>query len=158
MILRMKKFFWAIVACVTLMFGSCTTHKQTSATTEIQAVIHQYPTVADLEVMDKVEAKTVWSFRPFHLGEPSLSLAKGNLIAETLKKVDADVLLEPQFIFARTPYGIRELVVTGFPAKFKNFRKATSDDLKALECGAKPNERKVYNVSENKLFKFLGGK
>ncbi len=150
----MNKFL-VLIACAAVFFGSCTTHKQTSTTAEVQTVIQQYPTVADLDVMDKVEAKTAWSFRPFNLGEPSLSMAKGNLIAETLKEVGADVLLEPQFIFKRTPYGMRELTVTGFPAKFKNFRNATEADLKALDCVAQPNERTRYNEAGSIFSKLL---
>ncbi len=146
-----------MIAGVVLTLSSCTTLTRTASTTNVQTGVHQYPTVADLDIKDKVENTLEWNFRPFHIGEPSLTLAKGNLIAETLKKHDADILLEPQFIFTKSSFGIRRLVVTGFPAKFKDFRKATDQDLKALEAGGKTNVRTVYNIANKKsILKILG--
>ncbi len=133
------------------MLSSCTTITKTATSADVQTGIYQYPTVADLDVKDKSETSMTWSFRPCHIGEPSLALAKGNLMAQTLKDLDADVMLEPQFIYTRTSYGERRLVLTGFPAKFRNFRKATAADLEALKSGVPANERKTYNVSRGGL-------
>lgn len=151
----MKRLFFALTCCTLLVFNSCTTITKTATTADVQTGIHQYPTVADLEVKSKVESTKTWNFRPFHIGEPSLGLAKGNLIAETLKENDADVMLEPQFIFTRTSYGERCLVLTGFPAKFKNFRRASASDLEALKTNAQPNERTHYNVARRGLLKLF---
>ena len=74
------------------------------------------------------------------------------LIAETLKANNADVLLEPQFSFQKTSYGERVLIVTGFPATFKNFRKATADDLEAIKACRYANEKTDYNDCGGKLF------
>ena len=65
-------------------------------------------------------------------------------IAELLEEQKADVLLEAQFTFQRTPYGERVLTVTGFPAVYKNFRKATKGDLDAIKA-IPANEKTTYN-------------
>ncbi len=147
------RHLYIIVACaLTLVLASCSTVRKTATTVGVNTGVYQYPTVADLEVKDKVEKVMTWGFRPFHLGEPSLDVAKGNLMAETLKEQDADVMLEPQFIFSRTSYGERRLTLIGYPAKFKDFRKATPQDIEALKVNVKPNDRKVYNVAKKKFF------
>ena len=150
----MKNLFLTIACGLALMLASCSTMTKTAATANVKTGIYQYPTVADLDIKDKVEKEMTWSFRPFHLGEPKLSDAKGNLIAETLKECDADVMLEPQFISSRTSFGERRLTLTGFPAKFKNFRRATKEDIEALKANDTPNTRTLYNVTKKK--KFLG--
>ena len=148
----MKNLFIATALGLALTLASCSTVTKTAATADVNTAIYQYPTVADLERKAKVEKDMTWSFRPFHLGEPKLDTAKGNLVAETLKENDADVMLEPQFIFSRTSYGERRLTLTGFPAKFKNFRKASKEDIEALKANTTPNERTLYNVAKKKLF------
>jgi len=156
----MKQKLFTLLAACALVLSSCTTVKQTATTAAVETSIHQYPTVADLDIKNKVEARTTWGFRPFHIGEPKLEVAKGNLIAETLKANNADVLLEPQVIFTRTSYGERVLTISGYPAAFKNFRKATEADLEALKATrcCPENQRTVYNVARNNIFKKLFGK
>lgn len=85
----------------------------------VESTVVTYPEVADLEIQQKATQTMTWSFRPFHLGEPSKQVAQGNLVAQLLKANNADVLLEPQFVFERTSYGERVLTVTGFPATYK---------------------------------------
>ncbi|MBQ8225982.1 MAG: hypothetical protein IJZ92_00880 [Bacteroidaceae bacterium] len=131
-----------------LGLASCTTIKRTADTVNIDAKISQYPTVADLEVHKKVEVTKTWNFRPFHIGEPKMKYLKGNMIAEILKEAGADVLLEPQIIYSRTSFGERKYTISGYPATFKNFRKATKADLEALKTEQPEHERTVYNVSQ----------
>ena len=139
-----KNLLMAVVASV-LLCSSCNTVKQTASTVNVQNEVCTSPTVADLEVMEKVELKKEWNFRPFHVGEPKLSFQKGNLIAESLQKMGADVLLEPQVSFTRTSYGPRVLIITGYPAKYKNFRKATKEDLEALKAYPVLNKTEKLN-------------
>ncbi|MGM9694285.1 MAG: hypothetical protein ACI3YC_04680 [Alloprevotella sp.] len=133
-------------AVALLLFSSCTTVRRTAGVADVQAVVQQYPTVADVEVLPKAEAQKTWNFKICHWGETKLSDAKPALIAELLKEKGADVLLEPQFIFSRKSYGERVLTVTGFPAKLKNFRKATPEDLEALKVNLPPSKKTVYKV------------
>ena len=136
--------YLSLAAGLMLMASSCTTIKKTATTAEVDNTVVTYPTVADLEVKGKTSKTMTWSFSPCHIAEPKLSTAKGNLIAELLEEQKADVLLEAQFSFQRTPYGERVLTVTGFPAVYKNFRKATKGDLDAIKA-IPANEKTAYN-------------
>lgn len=143
-------FFCAtLLAC---LLTSCSTIKKTATTVDVVHGIYAYPTVADLEIKDKVEMRSSWTFRPFHIGEPNMKTVKGNLIAETLQQIDADVLLEPQVSFSKTSYGERVLQITGYPAKYKNFRKASSQELDAIKACNVPNIREKFNHSKGDMF------
>ena len=148
----MKNVLSSLFVCGLLMLSSCSTVYKTATVTEVGNNVQTYPEVADLDIQPKVTGMETWSFKPFHIGEPKLSTVKGNLIAETLKKYKADIMLEPQFMFQRTAYGERVLTVTGFPATFKNFRKATKSDLEAIKACRQPNLSKKYNEGNGKLF------
>ena len=143
--MKIKGIFVALASL--LLCASCTTLKKTSTTVAVQNVVCTSPTVADLEVLDKVELRKEWNFRPFHIGEPKMAMVKGNLISESLQKLDADVLLEPQVNFSRTSYGARVLVITGYPAKYKNFHKATDKELEAIKAYPTPNKTNKLNTS-----------
>lgn len=145
----MKKLAFIATCFLTLMVTSCTTVKKTSASVNVEAQVKQYPTIADLDIHSKKVEKTYsWYWNPFKR-EPMLSVLKGNLIAEILQETGGDVLLEPNIIYTKESFGKRTLTVFGFPATFKNFRKATEADLKALEItkDMPANERTEYNMS-----------
>lgn len=149
----MNKLALSVLSGALLLITSCsTTVIKTATTADVNNSISSYPEVVDLEVHDKVTQTMTWTFKPFHIGEPKKATAKGNLIAETLKEVKADVLLEPQFIFQKTSYGERVLTVIGFPATYKNFRKATPADIEAIKACNNMNEKIKYNAGANGLF------
>lgn len=140
-----------LTLCVVL-FSSCQVTLRTGTTAPVEDIgVHQYPTVADLDVKEEKVTQTVeWNFVPFNLGQPSMKVRKSNLIAEMLQSHSGDVLLEPQTIFTKESFGKRTLTVSGFVGKFKNFRKASETDLKALAVGYKEAEKPVYNVANKK--------
>lgn len=145
----MKRNFILLLAGMALLATSCSTvRKSTSTSMAVESGVYQYPTVADLDVKPKVEKQIVWNFVPFNLGQPSLENRKQNLKADIIKENGADVLLEPQIVYTKKPYGERTLTITGYPATFKDFRKATEADLKALEVVIPAPQMKVYNVSQ----------
>lgn len=120
--------------------------------------VKQYPTVADLDVNPQKVSKTEeWEFVPFNIGQPSMKIRKSNMVADLLRDNDADVLLEPQTVFVKQPFGKRTLTITGFSAKFSNFRKATEEDLKALESAGAPSTKRVYNVNKKNIIKEIDG-
>lgn len=133
-----------VLAVAAFFTTSCTTVKLTSQTAEVHTAVVQYPTVTDLDVMEKATATVKWGWDPFK--RISLNTRKGNLVANLLKEKDADVLLEEQFVMEYHGWGNYTLTVTGYPAKFKGFRKATASDLDALRA-ANPT---IYNVSKKK--------
>ena len=53
-------------AVALLLFSSCTTVRRTAGVAEVQAVVQQYPTVADLEVLPRAEATKTWKFKICH--------------------------------------------------------------------------------------------
>lgn len=140
----MKKLILTVMtAMFVLCVTSCTTVKKTSYIAEVQTAVVQYSTVTELEVMEQATATVEWGWNPFR--RISLDTRKGNLVANLLKAKDADVLLEEQFIYESNGFS-GTLTVTGYPAKFKGFRKATEADLDALRA-ANPG---IYNVSKSK--------
>lgn len=153
----MKRNTILLLAGIALLATSCSTvKKSTSTSMMVESGVYQYPTVADLDVKAKAEKQIRWEFMPFNLGQPSLENRIQNLKADIIKENNADVLLEPQMVYTKKPYGERTLTITGYPATFKNFRKATDQDLKALEIVVPAPEMKVYNVAQpwyKRLFK-----
>lgn len=120
---------------------SCSTVKKTAQTAEVNTAIIQYPTVTDLEVLEPATMSTSWSWNPFV--RTSLKTRKSNLVANLLKEQGADVLLEERYIVESDGLGGGRLTVTGYPAKFKGFRKATPADLEAI----KAVNSTVYNLT-----------
>ncbi|MBO5025485.1 MAG: hypothetical protein J6C86_05010 [Bacteroidaceae bacterium] len=148
----MNKLALSALSGALLLVTSCTTINKTATTADISNNIKSYPEVVDLDVQAKTALSMTWTFKPFHIGEPKLSTAKGNLIAEALSATKADVLLEPQFIYTKTSYGERVLSVTGYPATYKNFRKATPEDIEAIKACNNANEKIHHNSGGNGLF------
>lgn len=144
--------------CLGAIASSCSTVSNTSSSEPIKSIVDQYPTVANLDVdSQKVEKTVTWDWSIFG-SQYSFTQRKKNLTADLLKEKNADVLVEPQYIFTKTMFGPRTLTIYGFPAKFKNFRNATVDDIHAIGMinGTPCNdEQKAPNKS---LLSFLSHK
>lgn len=136
------------------LLSSCMVTQKMAVTAPVEDIgVHQYPTVADLDVKPQKVSKTEeWNFVPFNIGQPSLDNRKSNMIAEMLDANGGDVLLEPHTVYTKEMFGKRSLTISGFVASFDNFRKASDEDLKALEIGYKNSETPVYNVAKKPLF------
>lgn len=155
------RYSYVFLLIASLGFASCKTLKKaTSVTQHIDVNINQYPTMVDLSVSpQKVEKTIIWDYSLFQIGQPSFEDRKGNLIADIVKENAADVLLEEQSIYTKIPFGKRTLTITGYPAKYKNFRKADKEDLQALEImnsrvfSKKTTVIKKYNSEKKGLMK-----
>lgn len=143
-----------LLICVAATFSSCKLTQKMAVVAPVNDIgVHQYPTVADLDVKPQKVTKTEeWNFVPFNWGQPSLDIRKGNMIAEMVNENDGDVLLEPQTVYRKKIFGKRSLTISGFVASFDNFRKASDDDLKALELGYNTGKQRVYNVASKSPF------
>lgn len=120
-----------LLVAVALVSSSCTSITKTSASTNVEASVEQYPLVSDLVVGQKISKTTTW---PWLLLNPiSLTDRRDNLIADMLKEYNADVLVDIETQFEKSLFGRRSLTVTGYVATFKNFRNATEDDLHILK-------------------------
>ena len=146
-----------LLACAAAL-ASCTVTQKTAVTAPVTDVsVRQYPTVADLEVKpQKVERTETWPFVPFNWGQPTMKVRKGNMVADLLAENGADVLLEPQTVFTKRFLGPRKLTVTGYAATFSNFRKATKEDLEALDMAVPAHEKKVYNLAQRETAVAMG--
>lgn len=145
------KNYILMFACITLL-ASCKVTQKTAVTAPVEDIgVHQYPTVADLKVKPQKVSKTEeWNFVPFNIGQPTLNIRKGNMIAEMVNENGGDILLEPQTQYTKKLFGKRTLTISGFVASFENFRKASDEDLKALKIGYKESAKPVYNVARKK--------
>lgn len=143
----MKASVLVVLFCAAA-FTSCTTVEKSSRTLSVETSVAQYPTVADLSVQVRTSKTVEWKHAFFNWGLPPLEVRKGSLVAEVLKETNADVLLEPQFAYAKNFLGKCTLTVTGYPASFSHFRRATPEDLEALREDCPAHKRRVYNVAQ----------
>ena len=113
----MKKFL-IIVPLACLFFSSCITNYtiKTASTKEVD-----FNVTADLEIAQtKIRYKYVYN-------GGNISVAKENAINEALKMHgDADILVSPQYEINYIDV-ITEIIVSGFPAKYKNLRSISTD-------------------------------
>ena len=114
----MKRFL-ILAPFASIILGSCTTLSMKTATTkEVQVSV-----TSDLEIAQrKIRYKYV-----FDNSDYRLSVAKENAISEALKiNGDADILVSPQYEVSILD-SQTEIIVSGFPAKYKNLRSISTD-------------------------------
>jgi hypothetical protein len=145
-----------LVVCCAVFFASCVTISKTESGNTRNIVglgVTQIPTVATLEVSSTkvtelftVKAKNKFSMPILSFGkkndamllskEKAVESVKAHAVAKMLVKFNADVLIEPRFAFETvstnksTTYNI---IVSGYPGTYKNFRTATVADKELLE-------------------------
>lgn len=124
----MKKLL--LLSAIMLLMVSCTTVKKTSVSVQIAPKMTQYPAVANLDVKDRIEKTTSWTFNP--LNNVTLEQRKKNLIADVLLENNADVLVEPRYVHKVDRLFYHTLTVSGYPATYKNFRNVEESDIKVL--------------------------
>lgn len=150
----MKTNFFFI--CFIVFLGtSCKVIKtQTAKSVDIYGagVIHK-PIIVDMDVN---ETKVTGTFAVS--GSSNIEEAKGIAVAELVKKENADLLVEPIFEIEtfQTGNGMN-VKVTGFPAKYKNFRPIQSSDIELLKVG-EIQKAKVYEANPSKGKKGVGSK
>lgn len=123
--------------------------QQTATTVDIDAKVVQVPTVADLDVQpQRVAGTQTWRWKFFNLDQLSIGQRKQNLIYDMVNEAKADVLVEPQVRFTKKLFGERTLTISGYPATYKNFRKPSEEDLKAIRA-ANGTPEKVVVVGDS---------
>lgn len=120
----MKKVF-LVVAVAALAFTSCTTTMKTASSIEVANQLNSF-TKADLEVSD---TRITYTFRPEKKERRGgTQNVYNHAVAAALRaNGGGDLLVAPQFeTRIRTGlFGgrkIKEVTVSGYPAKYKNFR------------------------------------
>lgn len=144
----MRTLILWLAAGISLILVSCTTVSSTSAVAEVDAKVVQFPTVADLDVGTQRTATVTWPWMPFNILQPSLETRQKNLMAQMISEAGADILVEPRITTKGGFFGTQSMTITGYPAKFKSFRKATATDLRALRSNISPLESRIYDVSK----------
>lgn len=97
----------------------------------VEPNIRVTPMIADLEVSEKKISGTATMGYSSGIGAP-IEECKRSAIGNALIASEADVLIEPFYIIETTEYSVT-VQVSGFPAKYKNFRKDTE---KMMEINA----------------------
>ena len=125
----MIKIIYLIV--ISAFMTSCIIKKTETATTKILYVngvgIIQNPTIVDLDVNGaKVSGRAVAKF-----GE-NIEDVKTLLVAEVLRKANADVLVEPRYVIA-TINNESIITVSGYHATYKNFRPIKEENIKLIK-------------------------
>lgn len=119
-----------LIPAAMIMLQSCatadyhhTSRKATAKTRYIsQSSITETTVVTDLIVEDK---KVNGSFSGTNVDEES---AKSLAVADALKKVNAEVMVEPVFEVEVKDFRDISVQVQGYPARYKNFRSPTRED------------------------------
>lgn len=121
-----------ILFCATLFLMSCSSVSKYSSgkTIDITPTIVQKPTVADMQVNDQ---KVTGSHSGKIKTTPFESI-KNEAVANALKTTNADVLVEPRFE-TTVDGSLTTVVVSGFPATFKNFRPMKNEDIPLMKIG-----------------------
>lgn len=126
----MKKFL-IIVPLACLIFSSCVTNEtiKTASTKEVDLTV-----TADLEIAQtKIRYKYV-----YYSNDYNLDIAKENAISEALRMHgDADVIVSPQYEIKDLDIET-EIIVSGYPAKYKNLRSVSVDGT-------------IFRTTKNKL-------
>ena len=139
----MKNFRFLLISVFVLVgFSSCGTMRSTSTTRtartlEIEADIQQLPTVADL-VVDTVLAKNDTSWTNISFKHVMLkSEMRKVLLGEMLENTNADVIVQPrEKVQTKVYHPFKQsytMQVVGYPARYRNFRTATKEDLRILQ-------------------------
>jgi hypothetical protein len=128
----MKKSIYLPAGALFLALNGCVPVQKsaTTKTTDIYGagVLHM-PVVVDLDVS---QTKSTGSANA--VNATFLEAAKQEAIAQILQNSKADVLVEPSYQTVSHGAAIT-VVVTGYPAFYKDFRKAKAEDIPLLQVG-----------------------
>ena len=116
----MKKVYFVVLTATTLLLSSCVTSMKTATTMDIHPSVRNV-TVADLDVApERITYRMVPSKAIQRGGIENVKQAAEN---EALQKNgNADILVEPQFVYAIKNGRVKSIEVTGRPAYYTNFR------------------------------------
>ncbi|HOR03500.1 MAG TPA: hypothetical protein PLI58_02495 [Candidatus Syntrophosphaera sp.] len=136
----MKKIVLLFVVLSILFLTSCSIigiNSVTSKTKDIYGSVIHLPVVVDLIVQNTKITKEFTTECPQNPTDDVIEDVKSIAIAAALKEHSADVLIEPNYDVQITSKSASnseiKVVVTGYPATYKNFRNATKGDVELIE-------------------------
>ena len=143
--IKIMKHINLVITLSILFLASCTTqHAITTKTTDIYgSVVIQKPVLVDMDVKEEKVSATINA-----RGKKVSDDLKNQVLAEAIKKSNADVLVEPRF---ETDIKGRKMTVTvtGFPATYKNFHTIKQDEVELLKV-AKVKQVETMDAIESK--------
>lgn len=140
----MKKII--LFAAVLLLAVSCSTQMATysAKTASLPYSIKAVPMTSELKVSEtKVTAEV--KDRKGMLKKTMEDWA----VSEALKKVNADILLEPRYEYTYDNNRLVAVKVSGYPATFAKFRQMTSQDAETLNKLNSPATETFVIIKEN---------
>lgn len=131
-----------LTAVVLFAFSSCkslTYSERTTKTVNPQASAHVMPMVSELEVAkDKSTTKVTFNEKmsqtDVSMGPNSAKIKKlkAKALGEAVEKLGCDVIVAPVYQVEALDNQTIEVTVTGFPASYKGFRTANTNDIDLL--------------------------
>lgn len=138
--------------CISLICGVQASFSQENKAKKQSNVVNIETTItavstADLDIADeRVSKSATWTMN--FLTRNTLEQRKANLIVELCRQAGADVLVDPQFTFKKRMFGGGKLTVSGYPAKYKNFRTMTDSEIDAFIATPEYNTGKVVFINK----------
>ncbi|HIV32704.1 MULTISPECIES: hypothetical protein [unclassified Alistipes] len=134
----MKRTILLLAAAVALSACSNSVYKShTARVARIPAAMESMVNVSDLEVSETKVTGICTGKDGKYL---SKKVKEQNAIAEALKKTGADILVEPQFTYTYDKKGrLTTVEVSGYPARYRNFRSLTKEDAEAINALRNPS-------------------
>lgn len=140
----MKKIIF--FSAVLLLTASCSTQMATysAKTASLPYSIKAVPMTSELKVSEtKVTAEV----------KDKKGMLKNTMedwaVSEALKKVSADILLEPRYEYTYDNSRLVAVKVSGYPATFAKFRQMTSQDAETLNKLNSPATETFVIIKEN---------
>lgn len=140
----MKKI--VLFAAVLLLAVSCSTQMATysAKTASLPYSIKAVPMTSELNVSEtKVSAEVKDKKGMFK------KTAEDWAVSEALKKVGADILLEPRYEYTYDNNKLVAVKVSGYPATFANFRQMTAEDAETINKLNSPATETFVIIKEN---------
>ncbi len=128
---RVYKMIMLTVLFATLLTGcrSYSYEERGSRNVEPQHNVVTVPIVADLELLSQEKISYTESFYCPKKNLSNIDNYKYMALARAIKQYEADFIIGAMFDAKFNQKGrLLEVTVTGFPAKYKEFRRATPDD------------------------------
>lgn len=168
----MKKILFLSLAFGAAALCSCGTYtyrESTSRFVEPSRAGFITPVVADMDVREEkisneVEITVTLKAREINaimaadmrgVESPLVLGWKKYALAQTLKKYNADDIVSPNYEIApsATQRGVLIVTVTGHPAVYKNYRKATKEDIELIKPFVERNDVILLNGTPTRIIK-----
>ena len=115
--------------------SSWTTTNRTARSFVIETDIQQMPTVADL-VVDTVYVRQDTTWTNTSKSYTTKAAMRDLLIGAMMEKANADVIIQPRenvTVYSKSSKQTLRMEMYGYPARYRNFRTATEQDLRVLQ-------------------------